>query len=132
MEPRDLLALKHYLWQKPGDRAAVEATLNRMCVNPMQDKVNSLRGMALDVQTEFEAAAADRSRPNAGSKALIKLRGELVRLYAVQQKLAASARSDSEKSLTAELLADIEQIIRKAHETAGFTYAPLDQLAALQ
>lgn len=74
--------------------------LNRMCVNPMQDKVNNIRTMALDVQTEFEAAVADRSKPNAGSKALIKLRGELVRLYTDQQKLAVSAQSDSEKTLT--------------------------------
>ena len=132
VESQDLLALKNYLWQKPGDRAVVEAALNRMCVNPMQDKVNSVRAMALDVQTEFEAAAADLSKPNAGSKALIKLRGELVRLYGEQQKLAASAQSDTEKVLTDGLLADMEQISRKAHEAVGFTYTPLEQLAALQ
>ena len=132
VESQDLLALKNYLWQKPGDRAVVEAALNRMCVNPMQDKVNNVRAMALDVQTEFEAAAADQSKPNAGSKALIKLRGELVRLYGEQQKLAASAQSDTEKVLTDGLLADMEQISRKAHEAVGFTYTPLEQLAALQ
>ena len=132
VESQDLLALKNYLWQKPADRSVVESTLNRMCVNPMQDKVNSVRGMAVDVQTEFEAASADTSKPNAGSKALIKLRGELVRLYAEQQKLAASAQSDGEKALTDGLLADMEQISRKAHEAVGFTYTPLEQLAALQ
>ena len=132
MESQDLLALKNYLWQKPGDRAVVEAALNRMCVNPMQDKVNNVRAMALDVQTEFEAAAADQSKPNAGSKALIKLRGEMVRLYGTQQQLAASAQSDAEKALTDGLLADMEQISRKAHEAVGFIYTPLEQLAALQ
>ena len=71
-------------------------------------------------------------KPNAGSKALIKLRGELVRLYGEQQKLAASAQSDSEKVLTDGLLADMEQISRKALEAVGFTYTPLEQLAALQ
>ncbi len=132
VESQDLLALKNYLWQKPGDRAVVEAALNRMCVNPMQDKVNNVRAMALDVQTEFEAAAADQSKPNAGSKALIKLRGEMVRLYGTQQQLAASAQSDAEKALTDGLLADMEQISRKAHEAVGFIYTPLEQLAALQ
>ena len=132
VEPQDLLALKNYLWQKPSDLAAVETTLNRMCVNPMQDKVNNIRAMALDIQSEFEAAMADQSKPNAGSKALIKLRGELVRLYNDQQKLAVSAQSDSERALTDGLLADMEQISRKAHDTVGFTYTPLDQLAALQ
>ena len=132
VEPQDLLALKNYLWQKPGDRPAVEATLERMCVNPMQDKVNSLRAMALDVQTEFEANRADTGKPNAGSKALIKLRGELVRLYGEQQKLVAAAQSDAEKALTDALLTDMEQISKQAHEAVGFTYTPLEQLAALQ
>ena len=132
VEPQDLLALKNYLWQKPSDRAMVENVLNRMCVNPMQDKVNNLRAMALDVQAEFDANRADAGKPNAGSKALIKLRGELVRLYGEQQKLAASAQAGGEKTLTDGLRADMEEINRKAHETVGFTYTPLEQLAVLQ
>lgn len=132
VESQDLLALKNYLWQKPADRPVVESTLNRMCVNPMQDKVNGIRAMAMDVQTEFDANRADTSKPNAGSKALIKLRGELVRLYGEQQKLAASAQSDGETALTDELLADMERINKQAHEAVGFTYTPLGQLAALQ
>lgn len=132
VQPDDLLALKNYLWQKPEDRAVVEATLTRMCVNPMQDKVNSIRGMAMDVQDDFEAAVAAQNDSKTVSKALIKLRGELVRLYGMQQSLAASAQSDSERALTDELLNDLEQISRKAHEAIGFTYTPLEQLAALQ
>ena len=132
VESQDLLALKNYLWQKPGDRPGVETVLERMCVNPMQDKVNSIRAMAVDVQAEFNAAISDTSKPNAGRKALIKLRGELLRLYDEQQKLAASAQSDGEKTLTDGLLADMEEINRKAHETVGFTYTPLEQLAVLQ
>lgn len=103
-----------------------------MCVNPMQDKVNSIRGMAMDVQGDFEAAIAAQNDSKIVSKALIKLRGELVRLYGMQQSLAASAQSDSERALTDELLNDLEQISRKAHEAIGFTYTPLEQLAALQ
>ena len=132
VESQDLLALKNYLWQKPGDRATVENVLNRMCVNPMQDKVSGVRAMAMDVQTEFDANRADTNKPNAGSKALIKLRGELVRLYGEQQKLAASAQSDGETALTDGLLEDMERINKQAHEAVGFTYTPLGQLAALQ
>ncbi len=132
VEPRDLLALKNYLWQKPGERAVVESTLNRMCVNPMQDKVNSILGMAAEAQEEFDAARADQSKANAGSKALIKLRGELLRLYEAQQKLASEVQSDSEKALTDGLLTDLEKISRQAHETVGFTYTTLGELAALQ
>ena len=109
----------------------MEAALERMCVNPMQDKVNNLRAMALDVQAEFDANRADAGKSNAGNKALIKLRGELVRLYGEHRKLAAAAQSDVEKALTDTLLIDMEQINRKAHEAVGFTYTPLGQLAAL-
>ena len=50
----------------------------------------------------------------------------------MQQDLAGAAQSDSEKTLTGGLLSDLEQISRQAHEAVGFTYAPLEQLAALQ
>lgn len=124
--------LKNYLWQKPEEQAVVEATLTRMCVNPMQDKVNSIRGMATEAYEDFESARNDASRSNAASKALIKLRGELVRLFGMRQELVNSAQSDSEKALTDELLNDMEQISRKAHEAIGSTYTPLEQLATLQ
>lgn len=120
------------LWQQPGDRPAVEAVLNRLCVNPMQCKVNDIRAMAAEAREEFDAARSDPGKPSAGSKALIKLRGELVRLYRMQQELENTAQSDSEKSLTAGLLDDLEQISRQAHEVVGFTFAPLEQLSALQ
>lgn len=132
VESTDLLALKNYLWQKPGDRPTVEAILNRMCVNPMQDKVNSIRAMALEAQGDFDAARKDASKPSIGTRALQKLRGELVRLYGMQQDLANAAQSDSERALTDGLLADLEQINRQAHEAINFTCTPLNELAAMQ
>lgn len=50
----------------------------------------------------------------------------------MQKKLEAEAQTDNERALTAELLQDMEQISRQAHEAVGFTYIPLEQLAALQ
>ncbi len=132
VQPEDLLALKNYLWQKPGDRAVVEATLNRMCVDPMRDKVNGILAMAAEALEDFDAARNDAGKANAASKSLIKLRGELLRLFEMQQALAGAAQSDSEKALTAGLLADLEKLSQGAHEAVGFTYIPLDQLAALQ
>lgn len=131
VEAQDLLILKHYLWDKPSDRAAVAATLERMCVNPMQDKVNSIRGMALEVQAEFTEALNAADQSSAQSKVLIKLRGELLRLYKMQQELASVAQSDAEVKLTTDLLNDLEDISRRAHEPLGYTYMPLAQMAAL-
>lgn len=126
VEPEDLLALKNYLWQKPGERTMVEAVLSRMCVNPMQDKTDNIRGMAMDMYSDFEAAAANQRK-----KALVKLRGEAVRLYGMQQELAAAAQTDKEKALTDALLVDLEKITNKAHNSVGFVPAPLDQLEQL-
>ena len=132
VQAQDMLVLRNYLWQKPGDRAAVEAVLNRLCVNPMQAKAEELARMALDAEKDFDDARASAETPGTTNKALIKLRAELIRLYRAQQELAAGAQSDSETAITVSLLDGLEQISRKAHEAAGFTYAPLAQLEALQ
>ena len=132
VEPADLLALGNYLWQAPSDRTFVEATLQRMCINPMQDKVNDILAMAKDAQEDFQTACTDTSKPTNGRKALIKLRGELIRLYQMQVKLAGDAQSDSEIQLAASLLNDLEKVSKTAHEAVGFTYMPLPEMAALQ
>lgn len=131
VESTDLLALKNYLWRLPTDREKVENVLNRLCINPMQEKVNGIREMALDSQAEFTQACGDGSRADLSRKAFIKLRGELIRLYQKQCELHAAAQSDSEITLADSLLADLEGISRKAHEQTGFTYTPLSEIAAL-
>ena len=131
VEPSDLLALKDYLWRLPADREKVESVLNRFCINPLQEKVNDVREMALDSQAGFEEACGDGSRADLARKAFIKLRGELVRLYQKQCELRTSAQSDSETALMDGLLNDLEDISRRAHEKTGFTYTPLSEIAAL-
>ena len=131
MESSDLLALKDYLWRLPADREKVESVLNRLCINPMQEKVNDVREMALDSQAGFEETCGDSSRADLVRKAFIKLRGELVRLYQKQCELRTSAQSDSETALMDGLLNDLEDISRRAHEKTGFTYTPLSEIAAL-
>lgn len=131
--PQDLLILKCYLWQKPTDLSTVDQVLQRLCVNPMQEKVNSIRAMAADSQAEFDAVRAEKpDEVRLGRRALSKLRGELVRLYQMQQSLAVNVQTDSERQLTNELLANLERISRAAHEAVGFTYVPLEQLAEMQ
>lgn len=130
VETSDLLALKNYLWRLPADREKVENVLNRLCVNPMQEKADNLRAMALESQSDFKEACGD-GRTDLARKAFIKLRGELVRLYQKQCELRTAAQSDSEIALTDSLLADMEDISRHAHEETGFTCTPLSEIAAL-
>lgn len=131
VEPSDLLTLKNYLWRLPADREKVENVLNRLCVNPMLDKVNNIRGMALESQEVFDSTRGDGSNVDVGRKALIKLRGELIRLYQMQCELRAAAQSDSETAMVDALLADLEKISRQAYEECGFTYTSLKEIAVL-
>lgn len=126
VEAKDLLALRCYLWEKPSDIAQVGAVLNRMCINPMQDKVNDIRAMASDVLEDFNAA-----KDTAGSRALIKFRGEYIRLYGMYEALQQKSESDAEKAMLADLLSDLEKDSKTAHEAVNFTYTPLQQLAEL-
>ena len=131
VESSDLLALKNYLWHLPADREKVENVLNRLCVNPMQDKVNNIRGMALESQEVFDTTRGDGSKADVSRKALIKLRNELTRLYQMQCELRAAAQSDSETAMVDALLEDLEKISRQAHEQTGFTYTSLEEIAVL-
>lgn len=132
VEASDLLVLKHYLWKLPAEREKVETILNRLCINPMQDKVNNVRNMALEAEETFYASFGDDSAADLGRKALIKLRGELTRLYQMQEDLRNAAQSESETIMVDALLQELEKISRCAHEKVGFTYMPLEQMAALQ
>lgn len=96
-----------------------------------EDKVNNIRGMALESQEEFDAALGDGSKADTARKAFIKLRGELTHLYQMQCSLRTAAQSDGETALVDDLLADLEKISRKAHEQTHFTYTTLEEIAAL-
>lgn len=131
VESSDLLALKNYLWYLPADREKVESVLNRLCVNPMQDKVNNIRGMAMESQEVFDATRGDGKKADVSRKALIKLRNELTRLYQMQVELRSTAQSDNETAMVDTLLEDLEKISRHAHEQTGFTYTSLEEIAVL-
>ena len=129
VESADLLALKNYLWDKPSDIPLVETTLTRLCLDPLQEKVNDIRAAAKEIFDELNAAGDNGVDAR---KAFRKFRGELVRLYELYADLAAKAQTDSEKALMNGLLADLEAQSRSEHEKAGYTYAEMRELAALQ
>ena len=129
VQSTDLLALKNYLWYKPTDIPQIEATLTRMCVNPMQDKVNDLRAMAQDVVDELNASTDAGVEP---IKAFRKFRTEMVRVYKLYADLAKKAQGANEHTMLDALLADMENASRIAHEKNGFTPSPLKELAELQ
>lgn len=129
VEPSDLLVLIHYFWDSPSDYPLVMSTMTRMCLDPIQDKANDLLAMAKEAADQFNE---DVQGGTDKRKALRKLRDELIRLYGGYDELKNKARTDHEKAVSADLLAALENYSRKAHEAAGFTYAPLEELATLQ
>lgn len=129
VQTSDLLALKNYLWNKPSELPLVETTLTRMCLNPLQDKVNDIRAMAKEIQDELETAAADGVETR---KAFRKYRGEMLRVYRLYLELERKTETDSDKAMLKDLLEDLERNSRSAHEKSGFTYARLEELVELQ
>lgn len=128
VQSTDLLALKNYLWYKPSDIPLVEVTLTRMCVNPMQDKVNDVWAMARELSDELDASAENGIEPR---KAFRKFRTELVRVFGMYTDLESKAQGDGEKQMLEKLLDDMENLSRSAHEKYGFTPMPLKELAEL-
>jgi hypothetical protein len=98
----------------------------------MQEKVSDFLAMAQDAKDDFDSACGAAENVRTKQAALRKFRGELVRLYQMQTEMAANVASNSEKALTDGLLSELERISKAAHEAIGFTYTPLEQLAALQ
>ncbi len=129
----DLLALSAYLWQKPADCATVDNVLQRLCVNPLQDKINTIRGMAAETKEQFdEALTTDAQDRKHGGKVLAKFRSEFVRLYRQIKDLQKNLQTKTEETLVDNLLADLEKISLDAHTAVKFTYTTLDQIDLMQ
>ena len=122
VQPLDLLALKNYLWTTPEEISVITQTLERLCVNPMSEKLSEIEAMARDSYDEFTATG--------DSRALRKLRGELLRLYSMQKELLAKA-DDADKTAVEKSIAVLESYSSLAHEKSNFTYAPLHELEKL-
>jgi len=122
----DLTALKNYLWTKPEEAETIGKTLERLCVNPIQEKLRGIVSMANESYDDFLANDGD-------SRALRKLRSELLRLYTmVQETDAINTLTDAERAVVAFASERLEALSKQAHERAGFTYTPLAELEKLQ
>jgi MoxR-like ATPase len=126
-EPRDLLILRHYLWTEPGERTTVNATLERLCVNPLKTTLDGLLQMALESFTDFGQSSGTDATRRIG-----KLRGEYIGLYEKLAELFSCAATGSERAMVQDAITQLEDYSRRAHTETSFTYAPLDELLALR
>lgn len=127
VEPADLLVLSAYLWTAPEERAAIRATLERMCSDPLKERLDNILAEALEGYEEFEDSS-DAPAP----RRIGKLRDEYLSLYERLAEMRSGAQSDREREKIGVCLAELEQYSRKAHEAIQFSYVPLQELYALR
>ena len=124
VQPSDLLMLKNYLWNEPKEIETVRAVLEKLCDNPLRTHLDELLHKGRDAFAAFDAAPS--------VKALVPLRSTLASLYQEWCALDDSVQSDEQRAQTAETLADLESLNRKAHDACHFSYSTLKELSLLQ
>ena len=122
----DLLVLGAYLWTTPEELPQIEQILKSICENPLKERIDSLRAMALE---SYEAFQQDHG--TAGGKAIRKFREELLTIYQQFLAIRGEARTDADSRDLEELLSLLEEKNRGASDTVGFTYVPLPEMAQL-
>lgn len=124
VQPNDLLSLKNYLWNEPKEIETVCAVLEKLCDNPLRTRLDELLHKGRDAFEAFNAAPS--------VKALVPLRSAFAALYQEWRALDDSAQSDEQRAQTAQTLADLEALNRKAHDACRFSYSTLEELSILQ
>lgn len=127
VEPSDLTILRHYLWTVPEERTVIQNTLERMCNDPLKDRLDGILASALECRDDFDSAADAPAARRIG-----KLRDEYLRLYEQVKELTANAQNDGERQKIQACLDQLEDYSRKAHEAIHFSYAPLPELYELR
>lgn len=127
VQPSDLTILRHYLWTAPEERTIIQATLERMCNDPLQNRLDGILASALECRTDFNDAADAPPARRIG-----KLRDEFLRLYEQVQELNAAAQNDGERQKVQACLDELERHSKEAHEAIHFSYAPLPELYELR
>lgn len=124
VQPNDLLSLKNYLWNEPKEIETVCAVLEKLCDNPLRTRLDELLHKGRDAFEAFNAAPS--------VKALVPLRSAFAALYQEWRTLDDSAQSDEQRAQTAQTLAELETLNRKAHDVCRFSYSTLEELSILQ
>lgn len=126
VQPFDLLCLEAYLWTTPEELPEIRQTLGKKCINPLKDKTDAIRTGGLEVLDAF-----NQDVQSAGSKAIVKFRGEIVAVYRQAKALESELETASDTALYNALLYDLNTYSQQAHAAVNFTAIPLDELEKL-
>lgn len=120
-----MLTLVNYLWNTPQEIDVVREVVELLCNNPISAELDEITAAALESYEQFENAA-DKT------KALGKLRNELLRLFKRTQKLSTKANGNAIISDSIlECVTKMDELNQKSSDTTGFTFVKLAELANL-
>jgi MoxR-like ATPase len=121
-----MLTLVNYLWNTPQEIGVVREAVEMLCNNPISAVLDDIIASALESYEQFDEA-------DDKTKAIGKLRSELLRLFAKTQELAANVNGN------AVIIESVEKCVRKLDElnlnscnATSFTYVTLIELARLK
>jgi MoxR-like ATPase len=120
VEDTDLSVMKYYLWTTPDEIPVIQKVLNKYCLTPFQEELKKITSMAEESYAEFTA--------NVNNNAMVKLRGELGRIYRMIMKLKTNTSDTESGTAITKAIDDLEYMSKKAHEKAGLKYVPLKLL----
>ena len=127
VEPSDLTTLCAYLWTAPEERTIIQATLERMCNDPLKDRLDTILAEAVEGYQEFTDTADAPAARRIG-----KLRDEFMSLYITLSQMLSNAQSDAEREKINACLEELERYSKEAHASVQYSYVPLRELYDLK
>ena len=127
VEPSDLTTLCAYLWTAPEERTIIQSTLERMCNDPLKDRLDTILAEAVEGYQEFTDTADAPAARRIG-----KLRDEFISLYVTLSQMLSNAQSDAEREKINACLEELERYSKEAHASVQYSYAPLRELYDLK
>ncbi len=127
VESSDLTILRHYLWTAPEERAVIQGTLERMCNDPLKDRLDGILASALESYEDF-----NQSVDAPAARRIGKLRDEYLRLYEQIAQMDAAAQNDGERQKIQDCLNEMEKQSQAACDAIHFSYVPLSELHDLK
>jgi len=121
VEDTDLSVMKYYFWTVPDEIPVIEKVLDKFCLSPFQAELKKITSMATESYDVF-------NNGDVTNNAIVKLRGELGRVYRMIMKKKADVTEPDDEAAITRAIDDLEYMSKEAHKKANFKYVPLKLL----
>jgi MoxR-like ATPase len=121
----DLAYLKNYFWDMPSDIPIVHEIIEQNIKNPMKESIDATMAIAKDLYNHNIEIINKGLEEREKMGLCKKFRKEIVRIYDIMLGYDKNIRSDSDKALYIQSLAELEDINKKINSALGFSQLPL-------